>query len=67
MQQEAHQVAPDGFTHHSFPDIQAEKGAGKDYLSEMRINNDHRFNPHNDTAAQSGDRLRMSGKGGPVM
>jgi len=51
MQQESHQAASDGRAYHRLQDIQAEKGAGKDHLSEMRINNEHRFDPHNETAA----------------
>jgi len=38
----------------------AEQGADEDHLPEMRINNQDRFNPHNEASARSGDRRRVS-------
>jgi hypothetical protein len=67
MQQESHQVAPDGLAYHSLQDIQTEEGASKDHLSEMRINNEDRSDPHNETAGRPGGLPYMIGKGGVVM
>jgi hypothetical protein len=55
------------YTYHSLQDIQTEEGAGKDHLSEMRINNEDRSDPHNETAGRPGGLPYMIRKGGVVM